>query len=148
MTFATNSEYLVDQMCSGTDYAIVSYEYNKATPPSWMTELESFARYAVGWDGYKATPPSQLAIEQAIRLVQTLDEFRLMPNRIAASVAGGVGLSIMAGTRKVYVEIYNDGRVYMMKSCRGSDVQVFPVRDETDRDRQEIVTQVRDYLGR
>jgi hypothetical protein len=93
----------------------------------WVTKLRSLRRLREGWDGYNAPAPGQHAINAAESYLATLELLRWEPTRLEASVMGGVGITHRFGTRKVYIEFYNDGRVHALCSDRTASMRTAPV---------------------
>ncbi len=70
----------------------------------------------------------------------------LVPARVRPSVASGIGLTIRAGRRKVYVEFYNDGTVYALFSDGESELETRQVQGKQD-DYSALIGQTREYLN-
>ena len=109
-------------------------------------KLDSWRGLAPGWDGYSASPPSSLAIENAKEFLTLLCGSELVPARVRPSVASGIGLTIRAGRRKVYVEFYNDGTVYALFSDGESELETRQVQGKQD-DYSALIGQTREYLN-
>lgn len=152
-TYYTSSDDLVttaSDTCRTTEqhYNATPRNENRVAPP-WERLIESFGTLSQGWDGYAAPPPTPIALEEATRLVQTMEECQLKPDRIAPSVAGGVGITIShADGRMAYIEVYNDATTYVMYSKGDADPDVFPVRTTGEKERRGVVVRARKYLGR
>lgn len=67
-----------------------------------------------GWNSYGAPRPSSLAIQNASRFIAAMRAARYFPTHVGPSAVGGVGVSRRVGTRKVYVEHYNNGSVHAL----------------------------------
>jgi hypothetical protein len=85
----------------------------------WSTKLTRLTGLAVGWNGYDAAPPSEIAIQATRNYLSALRAAQWTPDRLEPSAMGGVGVTHRRGERKVYVEFYNDGRVHALFSERG-----------------------------
>lgn len=84
-----------------------------------ICKLQSFSKLEVNWDSYGANPPTDKAIDLAIDIVKNCNIFGINFDRIAPSVVGGIGLTIRSKKKKLYIEIYNNNRIFYMVS-RGS----------------------------
>lgn len=131
-----------------TGAVLIATHEPRPTPTKWDAGMSAFKSLPRGWDGYDAPAPSGLAIETASRLAQAFDESFLSPSRIAPSVVGGVGLTFRnTQGRKVYIEIYNDARVYAMFSDPDESPEIVPTRVTSEQERRSLVDQTRVYLG-
>ncbi len=111
-----------------------------------LEEIDSWPGLAPGWDGYSASPPSSLAVENAKEFLALLCGSELEPSRVKPSVANGIGLTIRKGRRKVYVEFYNDGTVYALFSDGESEAETRQVQARQD-DFSALIGQAREYLN-
>lgn len=105
-----------------------------------LEALDELAYFQLDWDSYGAEPPNDWAIDEAIGMV-TLFVNR-MPDRIKPSVIGGVGITFYNDDKKVYVEIYNDEKVYALFSDGVTDPEVLEVTDYN-----ELMKQIDVYFG-
>jgi hypothetical protein len=66
--------------------------------------------YQVGWDGYDAPIPNNVAIDHGIELLNKLKMADLSPNSVLPSADGGIGISFRGKDgRRAALEILNDG---------------------------------------
>lgn len=110
-----------------------------------MHRLESFKTLQNGWDSYGAPAPSGTAIGNAEAFVANLPE-AIGPYRLAPSVVGGVGFTHRGNGRKVYVEFFNDGRVFALFSDGQSEPmtrEVLAVRSGY----RGLIAEMNGYLG-
>lgn len=111
----------------------------------WEDELQKLNRLKQGWNGYDAPKPIGAAIETVRSYLQVAKGEDFEPNRLEPSVMGGVGLTHRHGTRKVYVEFYNNGTVHSLFSERAGKMQTMPV-GATAEDFRRFVTRAKEYL--
>jgi hypothetical protein len=112
----------------------------------WFEKLESFRTLKDGWNGYTAAAPNAKSIENAQLFLQVMQLEATEPTRVAPSAMGGTAITRRAGNRKVFVEFYNDGRVYSLFSEKSSEMNVVPVDAESIAFRA-LVANMRDYLN-
>ena len=81
----------------------------------WNRKLEQLRSLGDAWNGYDSPAPSNASIVTAKAFLSTLGtDFE--PSRLAPSVSGGIGITHKKGTRRVYVEFFNDGDVCVLFS--------------------------------
>jgi hypothetical protein len=112
---------------------------------SWFDKLERFAALRDGWNGYTAPKPNELSIRTARQFLEALQAADCEPTRVAPSAMGGVAITRRAGPRKVFVEFYNDGRVYALFSERPSEMRVAPLQADPQSFRH-FTEEMRRYL--
>src|SRR5262245_29066699 len=78
---------------------------------SWHARLSSFLSLEKGWNGYAASPPGDIAVNNALQFLDALPVEELKPARLSPSAVGGVGMTFRRAERKAYVEFYNDGKI-------------------------------------
>lgn len=75
--------------------------------------IEALRGLAVGWDGYKATPPNDAALDRMDRFLRLLRADGVEPGRVVPDASGGVASYFFAtpASRQRYVELTcaNDG---------------------------------------
>jgi hypothetical protein len=111
----------------------------------WAVNLARMSRLPKGWNGYNAPPPSERARLIAQSFLDVLLKEDMEPSRLAPSAVGGVGLSRRKNGRKVYVEFFNDGKVFALFS----DGETGPISREVELGHQHfkaLVGEMRDYL--
>jgi hypothetical protein len=82
----------------------------------WESRFSQMRQLREGWNGYAAPAPTEKAILAAKSFVDTLVQEKYEPRRVAPSAVGGVAVTHRQGSKKVYVEFYNDGRVLALFS--------------------------------
>lgn len=103
---------------------VVFQEKPQSGPSSQLIrKLNSLLSLSDGWNGYSAPKPAPIAVRTAKRLLSHLIATNIVPDRIAPSSVGGVGITIKRNWKKVYVEFYNDGRACLLVSGKGLPAQ-------------------------
>lgn len=87
--------------------------------PTSSYPLDDLSNLPEDWDGQGAPAPQPNAIEFADRMLAEDDKFGLEPVSTLPSAVGGVGITYVSGTREVFVETRNNGRIYSIRSDRG-----------------------------
>lgn len=95
-----------------------------------LDKVEAMANLELGWNGYEAPPPTNLATHLATTFVLAASSLDLEPSRVAPSVVGGVGITFRKSRKKAYVELYNDGDAYLMLSDGETAPFVDPIRPD------------------
>src|SRR5690242_7316015 len=91
---------------------------------AWFAKLESCRSLTDGWNGYSAAAPALTAIENAAAFLKAMQQAGCEPTRVAPSAMGGVAITRWNDSRKVLVELYNDGRTFALFSTQPSDMSV------------------------
>ena len=99
----------------------VIYENDQTRGDSWRVKLVQLRHLRDGWNGYAAPAPSERAINTANAFVDILLRAKYEPKRLAPSAVGGVGITQRSGAKKVYVEFFNDGKVFALFSDGDSE---------------------------
>jgi hypothetical protein len=73
----------------------------------WAAKFRALKELRDGWNSYSAPAPPPASNDNAYRFFV---DANIPPTRIAPSAVGGVGITYRHGSRKVYVEFFNDGR--------------------------------------
>lgn len=89
--------------------------------------LFNLAAFELGWDGFKAEPPSREALKQADRVLRILNDTGFQPDRINASAEGGVTFAFLAGNRYADIACLNSGEILAVMSDRTGEPQVWEV---------------------
>ena len=79
-------------------------------------KLESFTEFKNGWDGYKAPSPNATAKKNSRSFLESLNLENYSPSQVVPSVVGGIGVNRWRGSKKVYVEFNNNGKVHALYS--------------------------------
>jgi len=75
-----------------------------------IDETHHAKTYEVGWDGYDAPIPNDIAVNSGIELLNKLKATELKPYSVLPSANGGIGISFRGKNgRRAAVEILNDG---------------------------------------
>ena len=82
----------------------------------WVMKIASMTQLKAGWNGYHAPPPSAKAIGMAENFLDLLLGIDIKPSRLAPSAVGGVGITRRKNDRRVYVEFFNNGRIFALFS--------------------------------
>lgn len=99
----------------------VIYQEKSPDMLAFEQRVNDFRNLAAGWNGYSAPRPSEGAIITTQNLIEHLLDDNMKPKRVDPSVIGGVGVTHRSQNRKVFVEIFNNGRVYALFSDGVSD---------------------------
>lgn len=76
-----------------------------------LERIDSWSKLPIGWDSYEAEPPSEIARRLAAQAIRLLDELEFRPNRVAASVEGGIAFTWRMPGKYADVEFFNTGEV-------------------------------------
>jgi hypothetical protein len=123
----------------------IIYQNNPEAGKNWEQKINEFKYIKNGWNGYEAPSPSQTAIITANSIVGYLLSDDLEPKRVKPSVIGGVGITHRNNDRKVYIEIYNNGKVYALFSDGVTEPEAVEV-PTAHRSLKSFVTRMREYL--
>ena len=99
----------------------VIYQNDETKADAWRMKLLQLRRLRDGWNGYAAPAPSERAIDTANSFLDLLLRAKHKPKRLAPSVVGGVAVTQRSGSRKIYVEFFNDGKVFALFSDGSSE---------------------------
>jgi len=113
--------------------------------PMWFARLAEFAHLEEGWNSYTAPAPNEVSIQTAGVFLKVMQAAGREPTRLAPSAMGGVAVTRRQGNRKVFVEFYNDGRVYALFAQRPDDMRVVPVTSD-EASFQGLASEMGDYL--
>ena len=112
----------------------------------FFESLDSYARLVKGWNGYSAPAPAEVAIKGSRQFLRMLQSENLRPDRVKPSSVGGIGITFKRGSRKSYVEFYNNGTVYFLLSEGDKEPSTGQVRP-TRRDYLTLIRRIRDYVN-
>jgi len=133
---------------SHLDDEVVGNQPPRGKFEKWYAKLQGLSQLNQGWDSYKAPAPTPLALRTAESYLDILRLVRWEPARLDASVMGGVGITHRVGTRKVYVEFYNDGKVHALFSDRDRPRDMETTRIRTDvQSYYRFIAKARGYLN-
>ena len=139
---------LEEALSSGADQDGESQSVSTTSNDGWVTKLENLAHLKKGWNGYEAPPPNEQALASARLYLEALQGSTLEPHRIEASVMGGVGVTHRCNHKKVYVELYNDGKAHALfcdRAMNPPQMQTKPVPATAEGFRQ-CVLEAKEYL--
>jgi DNA-binding transcriptional ArsR family regulator len=111
----------------------------------WESKFSQLRELPEGWNGYAAPAPTKTAILALKSFVDFLLRADFEPSRLAPSAVGGVAVTHRRGSKKVYVEFYNDGRVLALFSDDVSDPVIKRV-DPGCESYKELIAEMRGYL--
>jgi hypothetical protein len=117
----------------------VTYETSSDEMNQLQSRLSKIGSLSAGWDGYSAPAPSSSALRIAKDLLKTFCREDFAPKRVSPSAVGGVGITHKRKTRKIYIEIYNNGEVYALFSDGISEPDV----KQVELDEQSLLRLVR-----
>ena len=136
---------------------VVSQQLGKAAIPAYyftgtiaesrytrlFKQISALRHLQFDWDHEESLPPSPQAILVAHNIVTESMRYSVIPDRIVASVDGGVGIYVRKGTdHYVMIECYNDGDIVVIFS--GDNADGF-VREYGYDDIGNLLTDVEDY---
>jgi len=151
-TASTPTAFLqVGRPAASYNILIVPHHGQEHSPrfASWFGKLRKIAGLKDGWDSYTAPKPAPAAIAAAGLYLSTLDLLAWEPARVEPSAMGGVGVTHRQGSRKVYIEFYNNGTVHALFSDRsdhGPKMETKPVVADVPSFYQ-FIRQAREYLN-
>lgn len=112
----------------------------------WFDKLRSFRALKDGWNGYTAKAPNQSALDNTHLFLQVMQLEGVEPTRVAPSAMGGIAVTRQVGKRKVFIELYNDGRAYSLFSEKAGEMDVVPLQANSISFRG-LIANMRDYLN-
>jgi hypothetical protein len=115
---------------------------------SWLSlhrKAKSLIRLNVGWDGDRAPPPQNFAVQNARRVLLALQDQALLPSKLNPTVVGGIGITIKRCDKKAYIECSNKGSVLLLLSDGESEPQVTKFEPSENRFRS-LIDAARTYL--
>jgi hypothetical protein len=98
-----------------------AYHPAESRAAAWQTKFSQLSQLQNGWNGYDAPAPSAKAILMAQGFVETLLKEKYEPKRVAPSAVGGVAVTQRKHNRKIYVEFFNDGKIFALFSDGSSE---------------------------
>jgi hypothetical protein len=117
--------------------------------PNWISlqhKLHGFLDLQEGWNGYAASPPNVDAVCSASTAFIVLQALQRLPDRLAPSAVGGVGITYRSGTRKAYLECYNSGKIVLLLSDAEAEQVTTQEIDPTQEGLSQLPGKIRDYL--
>ena len=99
-----------------------------------------------GWNSYSAPPPMPAAIDNAKTLLTLASVAGIIPDGVAPSAMGGLGVTFTARGREVAVEFYNAGNAHAMFSDNETEsLDTAPVAPGVE-GYTRLLQEVRQYL--
>jgi hypothetical protein len=123
-----------------------------APPPTldwakWFSRLDDCMALTNGWNGYTATAPNAVSIENARHFLEAMQSAGYEPTRVAPSAMGGVAITRKMGDKKVFVEFYNDAKAYaLFSNCDSKEMDVEPLAIDPSGFR-DFIAKMREYLN-
>lgn len=90
-------------------------------------ELGDLRALGVGWDGYKAAPPSDLALRNSQTALDILSSWGAKPSRIVPDASGGVCLMFFPlgeGNPSASLALDNDGSIVLLLIDQDDDAKI------------------------
>jgi len=111
----------------------------------WNNKLEKLRNLGDDWNGYASPAPSRTAVVTAKAFLSAVLAMDFKPSRIAPSVSGGIGITHRKGSRRVYVEFFNDGEVCVLSSDGESAPRSWSVKPSS-LNFKGLTKEIREYL--
>ena len=86
------------------------------TVEKFKRRIESFRNLEKDFDSYNSDPPSELAIENALKGLNEIDKRGLIPDYVDAGCADEIIMQVNTGECFEEWSFYSDGEILMMKS--------------------------------
>lgn len=113
---------------------------------SFKERLSRLSELSDGWDSYQAPRPSTLACSHAGEALKLLARgVGTPPQRLAASVEGGVAISWRRGPRDADIEFFNDGEIFAATSGDTGEPHIWQVVADED-DLASALETIREFL--
>lgn len=111
-------------------------------------QLDSLASLNAGWDGYDADAPSASVINEARKVLRSLQNELARPDKVGPSAEGGVAITFRSsGGRRVQIEILNNGeRFAHLYDLQGNSNTHEWLEEEIDDNFEGLLGPVRAYL--
>lgn len=111
-----------------------------------LSSLQKLENLEDEWNGYSASAPKTIAIQNANSLLTEALFAGIIPERIEPSAMGGVGVTFEAGSREVAVEFYNTGSAHALFANNETE-EMSTERVPTDSDAYKVfLEKVRQHL--
>ena len=94
------------------------------------TKVAGFAELKVGWDTYKALPPSAAAIKNTQRFLQVLESLELNPDWVEPSSDDSILLEVTVGGVVQEWDFFSDGKVAVLYEKNGEVIDCLMVEPE------------------
>lgn len=93
-----------------------------------IRQVEEMRELHADWDSHGAAPPEDIAREVAKQVLFAASTLKVVPNRVAPSAQGGVGVCFYAHEKYADIEILNNGEILATTSDRRGMPQVWEVK--------------------
>lgn len=117
-----------------------TFLFNKA-----QSQLFSLFELKSNWDSYGAPAPSEVAIENAVRILERMRPFDLTLASIVPSAEGGIGFCFAKDDRYADIESSNEGDIIGVRYV-GMQTPVLIETDGTDASIETALQQIRDHI--
>ena len=114
--------------------------FNKA-----QSQLFSLFELKSNWDSYGAPAPSEVAVENAVRILEHMRPFDLTVASMVPSAEGGIGFCFVKDDRYADIECSNDGEIIGVRYV-GMQTPVLIETDGTDASIETALQQIRDHI--
>ena len=114
---------------------------------SLLHKLHAFLDLQEGWNGYGAPPPNVKAVCSAATAFIVLQALQSLPDRLAPSAVGGVGITYRNGKRKAYLECYNNGKIVLLLSDADAEQLTTHKINPTQEGFAQLPGKIEDYLN-
>jgi hypothetical protein len=92
-----------------------------------MDKIEGMTRLPDDWNGYGSEKPSSFAVGAATIILNKALDIRI-PDRVAPSAQGGVGLFFYSGNRYADIECFNNGEILGTTAIGREKPYIWPIK--------------------
>ena len=110
------------------------------------TELKNLEKLPIGWDGYDAAAPNEIATYWCQEVIEVLEKSNLLPTGLTPSVEGGVGVYFQKGNNYADIECLNTGTIIAVMSDRRHDPIVWEIEHSRSHIKEAVET-ISAFLG-
>jgi hypothetical protein len=107
---------------------------------NFVRAVEDTRSLCEDWNGYRSEPPSELARELAKGVVLTAASV-IVPDRVAPSAQGGIGICFYRGNKYADIECFNTGEILATVSDGSGRPQIWEVKPREIRGALEKIGQ-------
>lgn len=111
-----------------------------------QSRLSEIAALRSNWDTYGAPAPNDVALENAVRILEHMKPFDLVLANIVPSAEGGVAFCFSKNDRYADIESSNDGDIIGVRYV-GVQTPVLIEADGTDDSIEAALEQVRNHIS-
>lgn len=109
-------------------------------------KILELARLKSNWDSYGAPSPNDVALHNAVRILQMMQPFDLALANIVPSAEGGIGFCFASGEQYADIESTNDGQILGVRYA-GMEAPVLIQIDGTDNSIRAALEEVRNHIS-